>query len=47
MESMTTWTERLVRKTTRPILKTKPIYWLWVGFLLVVIGWAFYSYTQQ
>ncbi len=47
MESMTTWTERLVRKTTRPILKTKPIYWLWVGFLLVVIGWAFYSYTRQ
>jgi molybdopterin-containing oxidoreductase family membrane subunit len=47
MESMTTWTERLVRKTTRPILKTKPIYWLWVGFLLAVIGWAFYSYTRQ
>jgi Ni/Fe-hydrogenase subunit HybB-like protein len=47
MESMTTWTERLILKTTRPILKTKMMYWLWVGFLLLVIGWAAYSYSRQ
>jgi molybdopterin-containing oxidoreductase family membrane subunit len=44
---MTTWTERLIRKTTRPILKTKTIYWVWVGFLVAVIAWAVYSYSRQ
>jgi len=47
MESIETWRERLIQRTSRPILKTRTLYWVWVGFLTIVIAWAVYSYTRQ
>ena len=47
MEPMTRWHERLVQKTIHPLLRTTPMYRAWVGFLLAVIAWAVYAYSQQ
>ena len=47
MESMTTWTERLVKKTERPVLKTSSAYWAWLGFLVAVVLWGAYAYSIQ
>ena len=47
MESMTTWTERLVKKTERPVLKTSFAYWAWLGFLVAVVLWGAYAYSIQ
>ena len=47
MESMNDWTERLVEKTTRPITKTGKWYWVWVAFLVAVLGWGLYAFSLQ
>lgn len=47
IESMGDWTERLVDNTTRPVLKTKAIYWIWLAFLVIVVAWGFYAYSRQ
>lgn len=47
MEPMTEWTERLVDKTTGPITKTSKWYWVWLGFLVAVLGWGLYAYSLQ
>jgi len=47
VESMTTWTERLVKKTERPVRKTGSGYWAWLVFLIAVVLWGAYAYSLQ
>ncbi|GMQ92572.1 MAG: polysulfide reductase NrfD [Acidimicrobiia bacterium] len=47
MDSMTNWRERLIGKTTRPTLVTTYRYWLWLGFLIVIVVNSGYQYSRQ
>jgi len=47
MDSMTNWRERLIGKTTRPTLVTTYRYWVWVGFLALVVANGGYQYSRQ
>lgn len=47
MEEMTPWRERLERAALAPILGTSRAYYVWVAFLLAVIGWGIYAYSRQ
>ncbi|MBI2952735.1 MAG: polysulfide reductase NrfD [Chloroflexi bacterium] len=41
------WRERLERRVLRPLAGSSPAYFAWVGFLVAVLLWAFYAYSQQ
>ncbi len=41
------WRERLERRGLAPLATTGRRYWLWVGFLTLVVGWALYAYVTQ
>jgi len=41
------WRERLERRGLAPLTGTSRRYWIWVAFLLAVIGWALYAYSRQ
>ncbi len=43
----TPWRERLERTALAPVTKTSRAYYVWVGFLLLVIGWGVYAYSRQ
>ncbi|GMR02798.1 MAG: polysulfide reductase NrfD [Acidimicrobiia bacterium] len=47
MDTLTNWRERLISKTTRPTLVTTYRYWLWLGFLIVIVGNGVYQYSKQ
>ncbi len=47
MEPVTRWRERLIARTTRPTLNTSVWYWVWLSFLVAVIGIGAYSYSTQ
>ncbi|GMQ98507.1 MAG: polysulfide reductase NrfD [Acidimicrobiia bacterium] len=47
MDTMTNWRERLIAKTTRPTLVTTYKYWLWLGFLIVIVGNGVFQYSKQ
>ncbi len=41
------WRERLERRALAPLVSTGRRYWLWIGFLLLLIGWALYAWSTQ
>ena len=41
------WRERLERRALAPLASTGRRYWLWIGFLLVLMSWGFYAWTTQ
>ena len=41
------WRERLEQRGLAPLAGTGRGYFLWVAFLLAVIGWAVYAYSRQ
>jgi Ni/Fe-hydrogenase subunit HybB-like protein len=41
------WRARLEGRVLSPLAGTGIRYWIWTGFLVAVIGWAIYAYTQQ
>ena len=41
------WQERLERRALAPLVSTGRRYWLWVGFLLLLISWAVYAWSTQ
>ena len=47
MDTLTNWRERLITRTTRPTLVTTYRYWLWLGFLVVIVGNGVFQYTRQ
>jgi molybdopterin-containing oxidoreductase family membrane subunit len=47
MDTLTKWRERLISKTTRPTLVTTYKYWLWFGFLVVVVANGVFQYSEQ
>jgi molybdopterin-containing oxidoreductase family membrane subunit len=47
MEKMTPWRERLEQTALAPVTKTSRAYFVWVSFLLIVIGWGVYAYIVQ
>ncbi len=47
MEEMTAWRERLEQTALAPVTKTSRAYFVWVSFLLLVIGWGVYAYIHQ
>jgi molybdopterin-containing oxidoreductase family membrane subunit len=47
MDTLTNWRERLISKTTRPTLVTTYKYWIWLGFLAVIVLNAMYQYSRQ
>jgi molybdopterin-containing oxidoreductase family membrane subunit len=47
MDTLTNWRERLIIKTTRPTLVTTYKYWLWLGFLIAVVGNGAFQYWNQ
>jgi len=47
MDTMTNWRERLIGKTTRPTLVTTYKYWVWLGFLIVIVGNGVIQYSKQ
>ncbi len=47
MEAMTAWRERLEQTAMAPVTNTSRWYYLWVAFLLAVIGWGVYAYSVQ
>jgi molybdopterin-containing oxidoreductase family membrane subunit len=47
MDTLTTWRERLISKTTKPTLHTTYKYWIWLTLLIVVVGNGIYQYSKQ
>ncbi len=47
MDTLTTWRERLISKTTNPTLHTTYRYWIWLSFLIVIVGNGIYQYSKQ
>ncbi|MBI2321359.1 MAG: polysulfide reductase NrfD, partial [Chloroflexi bacterium] len=41
------WRERLEARVLHPLRSTGFRYYVWVAFLLALIGWALYAYSQQ
>jgi len=41
------WRERLERHGLAPLTSTSRRYWIWIGLLLVVIGWGLFAYATQ
>jgi Fe-S-cluster-containing dehydrogenase component/Ni/Fe-hydrogenase subunit HybB-like protein len=41
------WRERLEQRVLAPLSGTTGRYYLWLAFLLAVIAWAIYAYSQQ
>ena len=41
------WRARLEERGLAPLARTGARYWLWIGFLLAVIGWALHAYVTQ
>jgi molybdopterin-containing oxidoreductase family membrane subunit len=46
-EAAESWQERLERTALAPVTRTSHGYYLWVGFLLMVIAWGVYAYSRQ
>ncbi len=44
---MSAWRQRLEHTVTAPILKTSRVYYLWIAFLLAVVGWGVYAFIKQ
>jgi Ni/Fe-hydrogenase subunit HybB-like protein len=47
LEAVVSTRERLERTVLAPILQTSRMYFVWVAFLLAVIGWGVYAYSVQ
>ncbi len=47
MDTLMTWRERLISKTTKPTLHTTYKYWIWLTLLIVVVGNGIYQYSKQ
>ncbi|NHZ70793.1 MAG: polysulfide reductase, partial [Proteobacteria bacterium] len=47
MDTLTTWRERLISKTTKPTLRTTYPYWIWLSFLILIVGNGVYQYSKQ
>ena len=47
MEALATWRERLEETAMAPVVRTSRWYYLWVAFLLAVLGWGIYAYSVQ
>jgi len=47
MEEISAWRERLERTALAPVTRTSWSYYVWVAFLLTVIGWGIYAYSRQ
>lgn len=47
MDTLSTWRERLISKTTKPTLHTTYRYWIWLSFLIIVVGNGVYQYSKQ
>jgi Ni/Fe-hydrogenase subunit HybB-like protein len=47
MEQVGIWRERLEETALAPVRGTSRAYYIWVVFLLVVIGWGAYAYSVQ
>lgn len=47
MAEVSSWRERLDHTITAPLLKTSRLYYLWIAFLLAVLGWGIYAFTRQ
>ncbi len=41
------WRARLEQRALAPLASTGRRYWLWVAFLLMVLGWGLYAYATQ
>lgn len=41
------WRARLEARALAPLASTGRRYWIWIAFLLAVIGWGLYAYTTQ
>jgi molybdopterin-containing oxidoreductase family membrane subunit len=41
------WRERLERRALAPLASTGRRYWLWIGFLLLIISWGLYAWSTQ
>jgi Ni/Fe-hydrogenase subunit HybB-like protein len=41
------WRERLVRLAYAPLVSTSRAYFVWVAFLLVLVGWGVYAWSTQ
>jgi hypothetical protein len=41
------WQERLERRALAPLVGTSWRYWIWLAFLLAIVGWALYAYSRQ
>ncbi|MDE3074858.1 MAG: polysulfide reductase NrfD, partial [Chloroflexota bacterium] len=41
------WRERLERRVLAPLAGTSRGYYLWLGFLVIIVGWGLYAYTRQ
>ncbi|MCL1594682.1 MAG: polysulfide reductase NrfD [Actinomycetia bacterium] len=47
MDTLTIWRERLISKTTKPTLHTTYRYWIWLSFLILIVGNGAYQYSKQ
>ncbi len=47
MESVGAWRDRLEQTVLAPVVNTSRWYYLWVAFLLAVLGWGLYAYSVQ
>jgi len=47
VEALAAWQERLEQTALAPVVRTSRWYYLWLAFLLAVVGWALYAYSVQ
>ena len=41
------WRERLERRGLAPLTGTSRRYWIWIAFLVAVVGWGLFAYATQ
>ncbi len=41
------WRERLERRGLAPLTGTSGRYWIWIAFLVAVVGWGLFAYATQ
>ena len=41
------WRERLERRGLAPLTGTSRRYWIWIAFLVAVVGWGVFAYATQ
>jgi len=46
-DELAKWRARLEERVLAPLRETSGLYYIWIMFLLAIVGWALYAYSRQ